>query len=70
MKGLGAEVVGGGIYPSEGVPMIISESISKTPIDTGTTKSSDSTSLPKTPALGAMFAITGLLVATYLLRRG
>jgi hypothetical protein len=72
VKGLGVRVVGGsmrGYYSSKGVPMMISESISKTPIDTGTTKSSDSAPLPKTPALGAMFAITELLAVAYLLRR-
>ena len=72
VKGLGARVVGGtmqGYYSSGGVPLIISESISKTPIDTGTAKSNDNTSIPKTPDLGAMFVITELLAVAYLLRR-
>lgn len=73
VNGLGVRVVEGsmqGYYSSEGVPIMISESISKTPINTDTTKSSDSTPLPKTPDLGAMFVITELLAVAYLLRRG
>lgn len=48
---------------------MVSSTISKTHINTDTTNPDDDTSIPKTPALGAMFAITQLLAVAYLLRR-
>ena len=55
----------------DGSLMILSKSASKTPIDVSTdhTKSNDDAPIPKTPDLGAMFAITELLAVAYLLRR-
>lgn len=72
VKGLWVRVVEGnmrGYYSSVGVPMIVSSSISKTRIDTGTTKSDDHAPISKTSGFGALFATTGLLTVVYLLRR-
>lgn len=44
-------------------------SISKTRIDTGTTKSGDHAPISKTSGFGAMFTTIGLLMVAYLLRR-
>lgn len=55
----------------DGSLMILSERVSKTPIGISTdhTKSDSPNAHSKTPALGAMFAITELLAVAYLLRR-